>query len=157
MSAKKPGRPTKKEELETFEIMVKCFGDGLSAPAAAKKAGVDPKTAYKHYEDITNQYREKSFGDLFERQENDRIQVIASFDKDIEEASELLDQIRADKQWYLDKHKPIPKHLFILEIDVMKYRSTIKDRKASYVYIPTAQEEYGRIKEKNSEAIDGKT
>jgi transposase len=157
MSGKKPGRPTKEQELLTFEIMVKCFGDGLSAPAAAKKAGVNLKTAYSHYETITNQYKENSIDGLFERQENDRIQIIASFDKDIEEASEVLDQIRTDKKWYLDKHKPIPKHLFILEIDMMKYRSTIKDRKAGYVIRPTAQEEYGREIAENSEVMDGKT
>lgn len=157
MSAKRSGRHTKNKQLSTYNIMAKCFGDGLSAPAAARKAGVDPKTAYSHYDDIIKQYKEKTFENLFERQESDRVQVIASFDKDLEEASELLDQIRDDKKWYLDRRKPVPKYLFDQEIDVMKYRSTIKDRKAGYIIRPTPKEEYDRGVNENKEDKDGKT
>lgn len=157
MSAKKLGRPTKNQQLSTYDIMTKCFGDGLSAPAAARKAGVDRKTAYNYYDDIIKQYKEKTFDNLFERQESDRAQVIASFDKDLEEASELLDQIRGNKKRYLDKRRLVPKYLFDQEIDVMKYRSTIKDRKASYVIRPTPQEEYSRNVEESTEDKDDKT
>src|SRR5579864_5983180 len=155
MSAKKPGRPTKKQEEAIQDILTKCFGDGLSAPAAARIAGVDRKTAYNHYDEIVKQHKEKTFENLFERQENDRAQVIATFDKDLEETSELLNQIREDKKWYLSKHKPVPKYLFDQEIDVMKYRSTIKDRKAGYVVRPTGHEEYSReIKENTGDKDD---
>lgn len=82
MTAKKTGRPTKNEEVSIHDILTKCFGDGLSAPAAARIAKVDRKTAYKHYDDIVSQHKEKTFKNLFERQENDRAQVIASFDRD---------------------------------------------------------------------------
>lgn len=157
MSAKKRGRSTKKEEMSIHDKLTKCFGDGLSAPAAARIAGVDRKTAYNHYDEIVKQHKEKTFENLFEREENDRAQVVAAFDKDLEEVSELLNQIRDDKQWYLGKRKPIPKYLFDQEIDVMKYRSTIKDRKASYVVRPTGHEAYSREIKENTEEKDDKT
>ena len=156
MSAKKPGRKTKKEEESVQDKLTKCFGDGLSAPAAARIVGVDRKTAYSHYDEIVKQHKEKTFEDLFERQENDRTQMIAAFDKDLEEISELLNQIRNDKKWYLDKRKPIPKYLFDQEIDVMKYRSNIKDRKAAFVINLTPQEEQ-RSMEEDTEDKDGKS
>ena len=156
MSAKKRGRPSKKEEISLEDKLAKCFGDGLSAPAAARIVGVDRKTAYSHYDEIVKQHKEKTFEDLFERQENDRTQMIAAFDKDLEEISELLNQIRNDKKWYLDKRKPIPKYLFDQEIDVMKYRSNIKDRKAAFVINLTPQEEQ-RSMEEDTEDKDGKS
>ena len=156
MSAKKPGRPTKKQEESIQDILTKCFGDGLSAPAAARIAGVNRKTAYNHYDEIVKQHKEKTFESVFQRQENDRVQVIATFDKELEEVAELLNQIRNDKKWYLDKRKPIPKYLLDQEIDVMKYRSTIKDRKAGYVVKLTPEEEYDKDL-KNSEEKDDKT
>ena len=156
MSAKKRGRPTKREEMSLEDKLAKCFGDGLSAPAAARIVGVDRKTAYTHYDEIVKQHKEKTFDDLFERQENDRVQMIAALDKDLEEVSELLNQIRSDKKWYLDKHKPIPKYLFDQEIDVMKYRSNIKDRKAAFVINLTLQEER-RSMEEDTEDKDGKS
>ncbi|HEU5221710.1 MAG TPA: hypothetical protein VFU58_06580 [Candidatus Nitrosotalea sp.] len=156
MSAKKRGRPTKKEEISLEDKLAKCFGDGLSAPAAARIVGVDRKTAYNHYDEIVKQHKEKTFEDLFERQENDRVQMIAALDKDLEEVSELLNQIRSDKKLYLDKRKSIPKYLFDQEIDVMKYRSNIKDRKAAFVINLTLQEER-RSMEEDTEDKDGKS
>lgn len=157
MSAKKPGRPTKKQEESIHDILTRCFGDGLSAPAAARIAGVDRKTAYSHYDEIVKHHKEKTFENLFEREQNDRAQVIATFDKDLEEVSELLNQIRKDKKRYLEKRKPVPKYLIDQEIDIMKYRSTIKDRKASYVMKPTPHETYNREIKEKSEGKDGKT
>jgi len=157
MSAKKSGRKTKKEEETIQDKLTKCFGDGLSAPAAARIVGVDRKTANSHYDEIVKQHKEKTFVDLFEREENDRAQVIATFDKDLEEVSELLKQIREDKKWHIDRHKPVPKSLFDQEIDVLKFRSTIKDRKASYVVRPTGHEVYNREIKENLGEKDGKT
>ncbi len=158
MSANKRGKPTKERQLSIFEKMMNCFDEGLSAPAAARKHSIDPKTAYSYYDQIIEQYKEKTFDDLLERQERERVQVIATLDKDIEEATQLLEQIREDKKSYLEKRKPVPKHLFDQEIETMKYRSTIKDRKANYVIKPTPSEAYDiYVEEDEKREKDGKT
>ena len=81
---------------------------------------------------------------MFERQERIRVQIIATFDKDIEEFTDLLERIRKEMGWYTDHAKAVPKYLFERELDVMKYRAVIKDRKAGYIIKPTPREEYSR-------------
>ena len=143
----KRGRPTKNRQLIMHEFMITCFEDDLSAPTAARKANVDVKTAYKYYDEIIEQRKEKNFKNLFERQEKERVQIIATFDKDIDETTALLEQIRDDKKTYLDNDKPIPNYLIGYELNAMKFRSAIKDRKASYVIKPTPEEAYNKKKE----------
>lgn len=142
-----PGRPTKNRQFVIHKEMIKCFVDGLSAPAAASKAKIDVKTAYRYYDEIIKERKEKNYKNLFERQEKERVQIIATFDKDIDESTTFLEQIRNEKRMYLDTGKPIPNYLLVQELSVMKFRSAIKDRKASYVIRPTPEEAYHSKKE----------
>ncbi len=151
MSTKdKRGKPTKNRQLTIHESMIKCFEDGLSAPAAARKAAVDVKTAYKYYDDIIKQQKERDYENLFERQKNERVQIIATLDKDIVETTTLLEEIRNDKKKYLDAEKPIPNYLIVQELNLMKFRFAIKDRKAGYLIMPTPEEAYNKKKDEVS-------
>lgn len=147
-----PGRPSKRKQWEIYQSILECFRDGLESKSAAKKASVNLKTVRKYYKEISKKYKEKTFSDLFERQEAERIQIIAMLDQDIEDARELLTQIRKQKQQYLDQGKPVPAYLFDQELKALKHLSTVKDRKAGYVTKPTPREEYLReMKDDDSE------
>ncbi|MBI5377418.1 MAG: hypothetical protein HZA82_02195 [Thaumarchaeota archaeon] len=155
MSTKnKRGRPTKNRQLVIHKKMIECFEDDLSAPAAARKAKIDVKTAYDYYDEIIEQRKERNYKNLFERQEKERIQIIATLDKDIIETTILLEEIRNDKKKYLDSGKPIPNYLIVQELNLMKFRFAIKDRKAGYLVMPTPEEAYNKKKE---EISDGET
>jgi hypothetical protein len=143
---KKRGRLNKKQHLELHEFMIKCFEDDLYAPTAARKAGVDRKTAYKHYNQIVEQCLENDNEDLRTRQKRDRIQRIASLDKDIEEYTDLLERVRAYQKLHLTLKKSIPNHFIRDEIDIIKNRSDVKDRKAAYLVKPTLEEAYSERK-----------
>lgn len=143
------GRPTKNRQILIHDQMIGFFEMGISAPSAARKAGVNVKTAYKYYDDIINQHKEKIIRNFFQRQEREKIQIIASFDKDIEEITELLEQIRCEKKNYLDNGKPVPHDLKKDEIDAMKFRDVIKDRKAGYAIKPTPEEAYTKEQEED--------
>jgi hypothetical protein len=135
--------------------MIECFEDGLSAPAAARKAAIDVKTAYKYYDDIIKQQKERDYENLFERQKNERVQIIATLDKDIVETTILLEEIRNDKKKHLDSGKPIPNYLIVQELNLMKFRFAIKDRKAGYVIMPTPEEAYSKKKDEVSNGETG--
>ena len=146
------GRPTKHRQLAIHESMIECFEDDLSAPTASRKTGVDVKTAYKHYDEIINQRKEENFANLFERQEREKVQIIATFDKDIEEITEFIKQIRDTKQKCIDDGKSIPNSLLGYELDAMKFRFTVKEKKSSYVIQPTPEEVYKKRTEDVADA-----
>ena len=135
-----PGRPTKNRQSKIFEMIVKCFEDNLSAPAAANIAGVSRNTAYAYYKQITERFKQKQTADLFARQEDVRAQVIASFDKDIIQADEYLTQIEEQIQFYIKRKEEVPQYLFDQKLKAMKNKSSIKERKAAYQTKPTPRE-----------------
>ena len=136
----KRGRITKNQQAKLFAIMLECYLDDLSAPAAARKARVNPKTAYSYYNQIFEQYKEESYKDIFARHEKEHVQVIASFDKEILEATDLIEQIKAQKQLCVKKKIPIPKNIIDQEIKALKYRFSLKEKKSAYILKPTLKE-----------------
>lgn len=150
-----PGRPTKRRQLEIYESILNCFKDGLTPKSAAKRANVNLKTVKAYYKEIAEQYKQKTFNDLFERQEAERCQIIAMLDDDIENASDLLAQIRKQMQAYIDLYKPVPGFWFVQELAALKHLSTVKDRKAGYIMKPTPREEYN-METKNDDSKEAK-
>lgn len=122
-------------------MMVECFCDDLSAPAAAKKADVNPKTAYEHYDEIIEQYKREKMKNFYERYEKVRVQIIASLDKDIEDVNNLLREIRDEKITYIKAKKLVPNYLTRNELEALRFRLEVKDRKSRYTLTPTPAEE----------------
>lgn len=148
VSANPPGRPSKNLQAEIYEKILECYHEGVSATTAAKEVGVNVKTANGHYRQISTQHKIKIERTYAERYEVERIQTIASFDNDIMEASKLLREIRVVKKLFKDAKKPIPNYLIRNELDTMKFRIEIKDRKSRYSMSITPDE---AAKEKSEE------
>jgi hypothetical protein len=86
-----------------------------------------------------------------ERYDDERIQAIASLDKDILEATRLLEQIREQKLSFNAIKRPIPNYLINAELSVMRYRTDIKDRKSRYAMSATPQEAEQEKSEEDAE------
>jgi len=143
------GHPTIHRHLSIHQLMQKHFGDGLDAPAAAQLAGINPKTAYKHYHEIENQIIEEDTKDMFEREKRKRAQIITTFDNDIIELTELLDCVKDEIKKHLGKGETLPQHLISQELSIIKLRFAIKDKKAFYIIRPTFEEVYQKEKIEN--------
>lgn len=136
----KRGRPTKQRQTEIFDKLLKCYEDELSAPAAAKEAKVNEKTAYAYYDQQFEKYKQEQADELFARQEKVRAQAIASLDKDIIEADGFLMKIREQIQFYITREEEVPAYLFDQEMKAMKHKSSIKEKKLLYLTKPTLKE-----------------
>lgn len=144
------GHPTLQRQHEIMESVKECYFEGLSAPAAAKRVGVNVKTAYKYYNEILESLRDESTKDLFAREKIEKIQAIATFDNNISESSVLLDKIKSEIQKYSDLGKPVPPALYAIELRIINFRFIVQDKKFSYLIRPT-YEEVDQIEQRNQD------
>jgi len=116
-----------------------CFGRGINALPAAQEIGLDKKTAYRYYDEWTEQIIESETGDFLERQKKEHQRIILSFDNDILEAYKFFDEIDIEIHGLQKENKLVPKHLFSIKLDLMRYISDLKEKKGAISMQPTME------------------
>lgn len=129
----KKGRPTLGTQSQIKSTLLQYYEANLSAPYAAKKTGYDIKTVYRYYNEFYEEIAKFETSSYFERQKQDRIQIIVSFDSQIDEAGMFLSQINSEIENSVKEKKSIPRHLFGFKLDAMRFRSSLTEKKAAFV------------------------
>ena len=135
----KRGRPTKIQQIAIQRKLRINFERGISAPLAAKEAKLDKKTAYRYYDEWTEQIIESETGDFLERQKKEQRRIILSFDKDILEAYKFFDEIDIEIQEFQKENKSVPKHLFSIKLDLMRHISNLREKKGAISMQPVIE------------------
>ncbi len=128
----KNGRPTISDSVVIKDTLLQCYEDGLSPYYAAQKTGRNIKTVYKYYNELSNEIEKSDLDDFIKRYKRDRIQTIISYDSQIDDAMNLLSEIDLAIESCAKEKKPIPKHLIGYRLDIMKFRSTLVEKKAAF-------------------------
>jgi hypothetical protein len=128
----KNGRPTTTASIGIKDTLLKCYESGLSPYYAAQKTGHNLKTVYKYYNELSGEIEKSDIADFIERHKRDHIQTIISYDAQIDDAMKLLSNIDLGIESYTKEKKPIPKHLIGYRLDIMKFRSSLVEKKAAF-------------------------
>jgi len=136
----KKGRPTASGQAQIRRTLRPYYENGLSAYYTAEKTGIDVKTACKYFNEWSEQIEEAESSDFLERQKRDRIQIIISYDTDIVEITKLLDEVKIEIEKLQKEKKPVPRHLYTQKLEIIKLRSSLKEKKAAFIMQPTMDE-----------------
>jgi hypothetical protein len=116
------------------------YENELSALYTSEKTGFNLKTVYKYFNDWSEQIEEVESSNFLERQKQDRMQIIISYDSQIDETRQLLSQVNLEIENCIKEKKTIPRHLFSNKLEVMKFRSLLVEKKAAFIMQPTMDE-----------------
>jgi len=147
---RKNGRPSKNEQLQIQRELLPYFEQGITPGVTAEKTGINIKTVYDYFDDLVEKASKLEESDFLQRQRNERIRIIISFDKQILEANKHFDDINDEINRLKKEQKTIPQHLFSLRLDAMKYRSYLTEKKGIFLMQPTMEE---ALEKKVSEMI----
>lgn len=139
--ARPRGRPTSKESIKIDKQIRNYFIKGASASYVILKTKLDKNTVYSRYRELADTVKQSMEKDFLERYEQEREQIIITFDQDIADVEEFLAQIREVKK-SVDPDKPFFAFLIKQEFDLMKFKFSIKDKKAGYAIKPTPREAF---------------
>ena len=119
-------RPSKREQLEIRDSILKLYLEGYSASYIIQKTGHNPKTIYKYinqyYKQIQN---EKNYSQQLKRT---IIQTVLSFDKLLQQHRDFYSQVNNE----INNTSPVPRHLLSLKLNILKSITDILDKKFSY-------------------------
>ena len=154
----KKGRPSVTGQFQIRKTLRPFYENGLSAYYTAEKTGIDIKTVCRYFNDWSEQIEEAETSDFLERQKRDRIQIIISYDTEIVEMTNLLDEVNSEMEKYQKEKKPIPRNLPTHKLEIIKFRSSLKEKKAGFIMQPTMDEALEKkIKEKIREHEESRT
>ena len=95
---------------------------------------------YKYFNAWSEQIRESESSDFLERQKNERVQIIVSFDEQILLVREHLDEIEDQIKKFKQENKMIPNQLLSLRLEIVKYISNLTEKKGLFTMQPTMEE-----------------
>lgn len=127
------GRPSRSAQLEIQNNLRKYYDLGLSARTAAQKTHINIKTATKYFDEWTEQIMEQQKSDFIEIQKIERARIIASFETQISDAADSLEQINSEIYKFQQKDQAIPKYLFAYRLDTQKFISSLIERRGAFV------------------------
>jgi hypothetical protein len=130
------GRPTKIQQVDIWRKLRICFERGMSALIASEETGFEIKTVRKYFDEWTEQIIESESAGFFERQKKEHRRVILSFEYEIKEAYKFFDEINLEIENIQNEGKPIPRHLFSIKLDLMRFISDLKERKSAISMLP---------------------
>jgi len=87
------GRPTKMQQIHLEKELYECYIKGFDPIATAKRIGVNRKTAYRYYNQITDEIAKNHKDDYFERVQENLEQIIQGYDYLLQEEYSMLDDI----------------------------------------------------------------
>jgi len=90
------GRPSRSSQLDVQNNLRKYYDLGLSARTAAQKTHTNIKTATKYFAEWTEQIMEQQKSDFMEIHRIERARIIASFEMQISDAADSLEQINSE-------------------------------------------------------------
>ena len=93
----KNGRPSKSEQIQIQRELLPYFEQGISPGLTAEKTGINIKTVYDYFDELVEKVSKSEESDFLQRQRNERIRIIISFDKQILEANRHFDDINDEK------------------------------------------------------------
>lgn len=135
----KKGRPTRTEQLQMQKELRKYFERGTSATVTSSSAGINLKTVCKYFDEWADQIIESETADFLERQKKEHQRIILSFEYEIKEAYKLFDEINLEIENIQKEGKPVPRHLFSIKLDLMRFISNLKERKGALSMQPTME------------------
>ena len=119
-------RPSKREQLEIRDSILKLYLEGYSASYIIQKTGHDPKTIYKYINQYHKQIQnEKNYSQNLKRTV---IQAVLSFDNLLQHHWDFFSQVNNE----INNTSPVPKHLMTLKLNLLKSINDILDKKFSY-------------------------
>ena len=126
----------------------KYYERGISATVTASKTGINVKTVCKYFAEWSEQISESESSDFLERQKNERSQIIVAFDEQILSVHEQLDEIENQIKKYKQENKIIPKHLLSLRLEIVKYVSSLIEKKGLFtIQLPPDEVIEQKVKE----------
>ena len=129
----KKGRPTKMGQLQIQRELRPYFEKGISASVAAEKTRIDKKTVNRYFDNWAEEMLEVEETKSFERQEMERVRIIASYDYLLLDAYRHFDDIDEQINQLKKEKKPVPGYLFSLKSDAMKFRSFMFEKKREFL------------------------
>jgi chorismate-pyruvate lyase len=147
----KSGHPTRSSQIQTQRKLREYFECGITATLAAQKTDVNIKTAYKYFDEWAQEISEQETLDFMQRQRLDRERIILSYDKQILEAIDTLDELNRQIQKFKKGDKPIPGFLFSHKLELQKFIVSTLDKKGA---ISAQMPLDDTIKQKISELIE---
>lgn len=101
----KKGRPTKMGQLQIQRELRPYFEKGISASVAAEKTRIDKKTVNRYFDNWAEEMLEVEETKSFERQEMERVRIIASYDyllldayRHFDDIDEQINQLKKEKK-----------------------------------------------------------
>lgn len=142
----KNGRPPVASSIVIKDTLLKCYKDGLSAYYTSQKTGYNIKTVCKYFNEWSDEIEESEISDFIERQKRDRVQVIISYDSQIDDVMKFSSQINSEIETCIKEKKSIPRHLLGFKLDAMRFRSSLLEKKAAFAMLqPTDDELIAKI------------
>ncbi|MDE1770564.1 MAG: hypothetical protein KGI28_08450 [Thaumarchaeota archaeon] len=135
-NSKVGGRPSKGEQIQMQKVLRKYFERGISATSVSSETGYNIKTVCKYFDEWAEQIMDLDRKDFFEQQKLDRVQIISSFDKQIIDAYKFLDEISEQISYSKKKDNTIPKYLLTSHLEVMRYISSITEKRGAFLMSP---------------------
>ena len=145
------GRPSTSEQVKIKKALRQCYQEGLSAYYTSEKTRINIKTVCKYFNEWSEEIEETESTNFLERQKRDRVQVINSYDFQIEEVTKLLSQVNSEIETSNKEKKSLPRYLFSNKLEAMKFRSSLVEKKAAFMMQPTMDE---ALEKKITEKID---
>lgn len=137
----KKGRPTKMGQLQIQRELRPYFEKGIFAIVTAEKTGIDKKTVNKYFDDWAEEMLEVEESKSLERQEMERVRIIASYDYLLLDAYRHFDDIDEQINQSKKEKKPVPGYLFSLRSDAMKFRAFMFEKKREFLTQRTKDDE----------------
>ena len=153
-SSRTGGRPSKPDQVKMEIELFDCFKRGLSATAASSETNRNIKTVCEYFGRWADEIIKTQQEYFMEQQKLDRAQIILSFDTQLIEGYKFLDEIKEQIKHAKEIDKIPPKHLMSLQIETLKFISSILEKKGSFIMSPVIDQ---ALKEKITEmARNGK-
>lgn len=144
------GRPSRFTQAQIREKLRSYYEYGISATIAAKRIGVNVKTACRYFDEWSKQDTMQQNSDHIEQQKIKREQIITSYDTQLVKAIDALEDVQSTIDKIKKDGKQIPDSLFTQRLNTMKFINTlIKERGSFELHLPMDQ----KIKETIQEAI----
>ena len=130
------GRPSKMTQLHIQKLLRTYFERGIGASVTSEETGINNKTVCKYFDEWSEQISESETVDFLERQKKERERVVVTFDKQILDACKFLDYVNDEIEKCSKENKAIPRHLISSKLEIMKFISSLTERKGSFVMQP---------------------
>lgn len=123
------GRPSKIEQDQLQQKLRKYFDYGVTATLTAQKTQTNIKTVCKYFDEWSNSIAELRAKEYFETEKIIRARCIATYDNQIIEIIELLEDINGEMQKLRDDKKSIPRYMFSTKLEIQKFLLDVTERK----------------------------